>query len=205
LLYDFSLAHHDHAIHENQTEKINMSPKILETFVEKARIAATSDTPSSSIRNLLKDSLSQSEDLADAIAAQKEDEVLLFEDETCSIWTCRFNTDEVLPPHEHCMPVHIAVYRGTEVEVLYKREKNQLKFGGNKHISACEVASLGTEAIHAITADGLEQSHAIHIYEGALTAVQRSLFAWDNGTEIEFTEENFQAMKRPKSDMSEFR
>lgn len=181
-----------------------MSSEILETLVEKTRIAAASDTPSPSIRTLLKDSLSQSEDLANAIAAQEEDEVLLFEDETCSIWTCRFNTDEVLPPHEHCMPVHIAVYRGTEVEVLYKREENHLKFGGNKLISAGEMASLGTDAIHAITAHGIQQSHAIHIYEGPLTTVHRSLFAWESGAKIEFTMENFHAMKRSKSDMSEF-
>jgi predicted metal-dependent enzyme (double-stranded beta helix superfamily) len=182
-----------------------MTPPILETFVERARAAAASDTPKTTIRDLLQSSLSESDAMADAIASLETDEVMFFEDETCSIWACRFDSDVVLAPHEHCMPVHIAVYRGTEVEVLYKREPDHLKHGGNKLISAGEVASLGTDAIHAITADGTGQSLAIHIYQGPLTAVKRSLFDWESGAEVDFTVENFYAMRRLKSDMEEFK
>lgn len=181
-----------------------MTQPILKNFVERARIAAASDNPKSAIRELLKSSMSESDAMADAIASLEDDEVMFFEDETCSIWTCRYDSSVVLAPHEHCMSVHIAVYRGTEVEVLYKREPARLKHGGNKLISAGEVASLGPDAIHAITADGNGQSHAIHIYEGSLTAVKRSLFDWVSGEEIHFTMENFHAMRRLKSDMEEF-
>lgn len=181
-----------------------MTPAIIENFVELARIAAASDSPTSTIRDLLKSSMSKADDIADAIASLEDDEVMLFEDETCSIWTCRYDPDVVLAPHEHCMSVHIAVYRGAEIEVLYKRESGRLKHGGNKVISAGEVASLGPDAIHAISAEGLGQSHAIHVYEGPLTAVKRSLFDWNSGAEVDFTIENFHAMQRVKSDMEEF-
>ncbi len=178
---------------------------ILEDFVTCARAAAVSDTCSADLRDVLRESLLQANAFADAIAAMAEDEVLLFEDETCSIWTCRYDADVVLAPHEHCMPVHIAVYRGTEVEVLYKQEQDRLRHGGNRRVSAGDVTRLGPDAIHAITAEGQGQSHAIHIYEGPLTQVERSLFDWTSGTEIAFTIENFHAMKRKKSDMAEFR
>ena len=59
-------------------------------------------------------------------------------------------------------------------------------------------------AVHAVTADGDGQSHAIHVYEGPLTQIQRSLFDWVTGEEVEFTMENFHAMARNKADMDEF-
>jgi predicted metal-dependent enzyme (double-stranded beta helix superfamily) len=173
---------------------LKMTQTIVENFVEQARIAAASGSPTSAIRDLLKSSMSEADTMADAIASLPDDEVMLFEDETCSIWTCRYDPDVVLAPHEHCMSVHIAVYRGAEVEVLYKREPGRLKHGGNKVISAGEVASLGPDAIHAISAEGQGQSHAIHVYEGPLTAVKRSLFDWASGAEVDFTMENFHAM-----------
>lgn len=58
--------------------------------------------------------------------------------------------------------------------------------------------------IHAVTAEGAGQSHAIHIYEGSLTKVHRFLFDWSTGREIEFTMENFHAMQRTKLEMAEF-
>ncbi|UWQ89795.1 hypothetical protein K3727_13355 [Rhodobacteraceae bacterium M382] len=182
-----------------------MPQAILEDLVHQIREAAGSPERSLALRELLTDSQSRKQDLADAIADLEEDEVMMFEDETCSIWTCRYAPDIVFAPHEHCMSVHIAVYRGTEVEVLYKREPGQLRHGGNTLVQAGDVVRLGPEAIHAITADGDEQSCAIHVYEGPLTRIKRSLFDWTSGEQVEFSMENFHAMARRKVDMDEFR
>jgi len=182
-----------------------MTQNILDDFIARARTAAAAAHPRDALRELLTDSINQSTQMSDAIAAMPEDEVMLFEDETCSIWTCRYGEDVVFPPHEHCMPVHIAVYHGAEVEVLYKREPQGLRHGGNHIVSAGQVTSLGTDAVHAITGDGDGQSHAIHIYEGPLTQVERALFDWETGKEVAFTMENFRAMQRNKSDMAEFK
>lgn len=130
---------------------------------------------------------------------------MVFEDETCSIWTCRYESHAVFAPHEHGMDVHIAFYRGAEVEVLYKRELGELRHGGNSLVKQGDVVRLGPEAIHAITADGDEQSIAIHVYEGPLTRIERSLFDWTTGEEVEFTMENFHAMAHRKEDMKEFK
>lgn len=179
--------------------------RILADLVANARKAAASDDSAAAIRAVLADTQRFRDEMADAIAVSEEDEILLFEDDTCSIWTCRYDADVVLAPHEHAMPVHVAVYRGTEIEVLYKREPGRLRHGGNKAVPAGDVISLGRDAIHAITSEGPGQSHAIHIYEGPLTRVERSLFDWESGAAIAFTMENFHAMKRMKADMVEFR
>ena len=170
------------------------------------RTAAASPDRSAALRTLLQDSQNRKEELADAIASLAEDEVMLFEDETCSIWSCRYGSDVVFAPHEHRMSVHIAVYRGAEIEVLYKREPGKLRHGGNSIVGAGQVVRLGPEAIHAITGDGVGQSHAIsRLRRSANTRTERSLFDWNTGAEVEFTMENFHAMSRAKADMEEFR
>lgn len=176
---------------------------MLAGIITRARAAAAAPDPAKALRDLLRETLDHCDDIADAIAAQPEDEVLLFEDATCSIWSCRFDPDVVLPPHEHCMSAHIAVYRGTEVEAMYQRGPDGLRFGGAKRIGAGSMLTLGPEAVHAVTADGAGQSCAIHIYQGALTQVQRRLFNWDSGEAVDFTMENFHAMLRPRGAVPE--
>jgi len=181
-----------------------MSQDILENLVAQVREAAATEKASSAIRSLMQHSQSRKNEYADAIAAMPDDEVMLFEDNTCSIWTCRYDSTIVLAPHEHRMGVHIAVYRGAEVEVLYKLEPGKLCHSGNRLIKAGDVVRLDQDAVHAVTAEGRDQSHAIHIYEGPLTRSQRSLFDWVSGEQVEFTMENFHSMARNKSDMNEF-
>ena len=76
---------------------------ILEDLVDQIRHVAASEEPSSAIRTLLLDSQSRNDEFADAIAAMNEDEVMLLEDNDCSIWTCRYHSGVVLAPHEHRM------------------------------------------------------------------------------------------------------
>jgi len=182
-----------------------MSHAILEELVGEVRKAAVSEERSASIRTLLQDSQSRKDEFAAAIAAMDEDEVMLFEDNTCSIWTCRYDSGVVLAPHEHRMGVHVAVYRGVEVEVLYMREPGKLNHSGNQLVGTGDVVYLDDDAVHAVTAEGENQSHAIHVYEGPLTQIQRSLFDWTTGETVEFTMENFHAMARKKEDMDEFK
>jgi predicted metal-dependent enzyme (double-stranded beta helix superfamily) len=177
--------------------------EILDIFVDEARAAAGEADPSDALRALLIETLNDCDAMADAIAAQPKDEVLLFEDQMCSIWSCRYDPDVVLPPHEHCMKVHVAVYRGTEVELLYQRDAEGLHFGGATPVHAGGLVSLGPDAVHAVTANGDGQSPAIHIYEGPLTDVKRRLFNWTDGSAVDFTMENFHSMLRKRADVPE--
>lgn len=182
----------------------HMSRATFDGLVARIQGAAAQADAGDALRAVLQDSMDTQEAIADAIAAMPEDEVLVFEDESCSIWTCRYGSEMVFAPHEHCMPVHVAVYRGTEIEVLYEPEAGVLRHGGNTAVTAGQVVRLGKDAVHAITAEGAGQSHAIHVYEGPRTKVKRRLFDWDTGAEVEFTMENFHGLARRKADMAEF-
>jgi hypothetical protein len=72
-----------------------MTQKVLEDFIAQIRGAAASEDRKSTIRALLQESQCRKDLMADAIAALEEDEVMFFEDETCSIWTCRYDPNVV--------------------------------------------------------------------------------------------------------------
>ena len=180
-----------------------MTQAVLNELVAKARKAAAGDDPTAALRLVLQESFAEQEALAAAVEAQPEDEVLLFEDESCSIWTCRFDPAVVVPPHEHLMNAHIAVYRGCEVEVLFHRkgleEADGLRHAKNRAVKAGEVLSLGPDVVHAVTAEGDAPCLAVHIYQGPLSSVERALFDWDTGREVAFTMDKFNAMLRSKA------
>lgn len=92
-----------------------MTQKVLDVLVESARTAALNETPTAALTAVLHNSFSNADAIAQEISEFDDDEVMLFEDSTCSIWSCRYDPDIVFAPHEHCMNAHIAVYRGAEV------------------------------------------------------------------------------------------
>ena len=168
------------------------------------RNVAGADNATDALRELLQQSVLKPNAIADAIAEIIDDELILFEDSSCSVWSCRYSSDAVFAAHEHCMTAHIAVFRGSEVEVMYRREPGVMCHAGNTLVGAGEVLTHTPDVIHAVTADGTEHSHAIHVYEGPLTQVSRSLYDWNTGAAVEFTMEYFHVMKRVKSQMLEF-
>ncbi|WP_417518597.1 hypothetical protein [Minwuia sp.] len=170
--------------------------RLLETFVTDARAAAVSDEPTSAVRGVLEDALTRADAFAALIAAQADDEVHLFEDETVSIWTCRFWPDVILPPHEHTIPVHIGVVGGVERNILYRRLYGELLQVFEKEVGRGDMLSMGADGIHAVTAAGPDPSLALHVYLGPLMQVERSLFNWRTGAAMPFTDANFEAMKR---------
>lgn len=174
------------------------------SFVNKMRKAAKSETPSITVRKELASVLSSTELQMSGLPEQEEDEILLFEDDTVSIWSCRFDPEFVMPPHEHKMDVHIGVVSGNEKNIMFVRERSTLKHIKSVIVNAGEILSIGADALHAVTADGETPSHALHVYLGPLTKVKRDLFDWTTGEAVDFTMENFEAMKRSCKDLPNF-
>lgn len=97
-----------------------------EAFVRSARKAARDPEPTKAVRKLLETTLEDPRRIADAIPDQADDEIMLFEDESVSIWSCRFQPFIVMPPHEHKMTVHVGVFQGGEKNILFRRERDAL-------------------------------------------------------------------------------
>ncbi|NNF79499.1 MAG: hypothetical protein HKN05_15845 [Rhizobiales bacterium] len=176
----------------------------FDEFVSQVRAAAKEPDPNRAVRGVLEGCVSDPEPIIAATPEDGEDEVNLFEDEALSIWRCRFQPHVVMPPHEHKLTVHIAVYSGGEKNILFQPNDGQLKHENTTVIGPGEVISLEEDCIHAVTADGESPSLALHVYMGPLMKLKRDLFDWNTGEAVDFSMENFHQMKRRASELPNF-
>jgi predicted metal-dependent enzyme (double-stranded beta helix superfamily) len=174
----------------------------FDQFVIEARAAVASDKPTQAIRLLMQETLKSKEALVDNNPLEKNaDEIMLFEDDTVSVWICRFDPYTVVPPHEHKMNAFIGVFKGREKNHFFKNDANGLKYQSTQIIDAGQMTSIGTDGLHAVVAEGEEDCYSLHVYTGPLSKVKRSLFDWNTGEAIEFTDENFHRLKRSPNEL----
>lgn len=170
------------------------------SFVSDVRKAAEAPDANAAVRSLLEQTVADPGPIAAATPSDGDDEACLYEDETVSIWWCRFQPHVVMPPHEHLLDVHIAGYSGGEKNILYRTEAGELKHDNTVVVTPGEVLTLDKDAVHAVSAEGDEPSLALHVYMGPLMKLKRALFDWQTGEKVDFTMENFYAMQRPASE-----
>lgn len=175
----------------------------FDNFVTEVRVAAASDKPTHTIRTLMQKALETPEALvADNPLEEGADEIMLFEDETVSVWVCRFDPHTVIPPHEHKMNAFIGVFKGREKNLFFKNEAGGLKYKSTKIIDAGQMVSIGTDGLHAVVAEGEEDCYSFHVYTGPLSKIKRSLFDWNTGQPLEFTDDNYHRLKKPASELT---
>ena len=174
----------------------------FDQFVIEARAAVVTEKPTQAIRLLIQKALEIKETLVTKNPLEKNaDEIMLFEDDTVSVWICRFDPYNVVPPHEHKMNAFIDVFQGKEKHHFFKNDANGLKYKSTQIIEAGQMTSIGTDGLHAVVAEGQEDCYSLHIYTGPLSKVKRSLFDWDTGQALEFTDMNFQRLKRSPNEL----
>ncbi len=171
-------------------------PMTLEGFVSAARAAAGGPDPLEASIALMMNALTNPSRIASDGADFVENEVLLFEDETVSIWHERFLPDEILPAHDHQMPAILGVYDGQERNRLFRQVDGTIASCGELVLAAGEFHVFGPEDIHTVQAMNDAPSHGLHIYLGALTRVERSLFDVEAGARMPMTEADFVRLTR---------
>ena len=173
----------------------------FENFTASVREAAKANDANEKVRALLEEIVSDPAPIIAATPEDGEDEICLFEDETVSIWSCRFQPHVVMPPHEHLLDVHIAGYSGGEKNILFKIDDGELKHDSTVVVEPGQVLTLDKDAVHAVSAEGDAPSLALHVYMGPLMKLKRALFDWQTGEKVDFTMENFYAMQRPSTEL----
>ncbi len=176
----------------------------FDSFVADIRAAADGPDANAKVRAEIERCITNPDQIVAATPADGEDEVMLFEDQSVSIWWCRFQPHVVMPPHEHLLEVHIGAYAGAEKNIVFTQTGGRLAHDFTRVVRAGEMLSLDRDCIHAVTADGDVRSLALHVYMGPLMQLTRGLFDWDTGDKIDFTMENFNQMKRPASALAAY-
>ena len=168
----------------------------LDDFVRLLRAAALESEPIKKVRDLMSDAFRDPQAIKDAMPAFENDDEVIFEDDSVSIWFVRFMPGLHVPPHDHQTTATIGVYEGAEDNHFYLREGGQLVHKTTKRVGPGDVIALKPDGIHSVEAADGSQSCGIHVYLAALTTIERSLFDWETGEARPFTDENYDLMKR---------
>jgi predicted metal-dependent enzyme (double-stranded beta helix superfamily) len=168
----------------------------LDDFVSRLRQAAVSDEPVKRVRALMTGAFGDPAAIRAAMPRFDNDDEVLYEDDSVSIWSVRFMPGLHVPPHDHQTTATIGVYEGAEDNHFYLREAGRLVHRSSRRVGPGDVIALKPDGIHSVhAADGLE-SRGIHVYLAPLTTIERSLFDWETGEACAFTDDNYERMKR---------
>jgi predicted metal-dependent enzyme (double-stranded beta helix superfamily) len=173
-----------------------MSAFDIDTFVQELRAAACADEAVKRVRALMTDAFRDPAVIRAAMPEFDNDDEILFEDDSVSIWFVRFVPGLHVPPHDHQTTATIGVYEGAEDNHFYLREPGRLVHRSSRRVGRGDVIALKPDGIHSVEAAGGVQSCGIHVYLARLTTIERSLFDWDSGEAHPFTDENYDRMKR---------
>jgi len=173
-----------------------MAPFDLDTLIADLRATAADEKPARAVRELMTGTFRDPAAIAAAMPKFANDDEVLFEDDSVSIWFVRFMPGIHVPPHDHQTTAVIGVFDGAEVNHFYLREPGRLAHKSTRRVVAGDVIALKPDGIHSVeAADGMP-SLGIHVYLAPLTRIERSLFDWESGMPTPFTEDSFEAMTR---------
>ncbi len=173
-----------------------MSEFVLEDFVQELRAAALAEEPVKRVRESMTEAFRDPAAIRATMPAYDNDDEILFEDDSISIWFVRFVPGLHVPPHDHQTTATLGVYEGAEDNHFYLREPGRLVHMTTRRVGPGDVIALKPEGIHSVEAANGEQSCGIHVYLAKLTTIERSLFDWESGEACPFSDENYDLMKR---------
>ena len=173
-----------------------MSEFVLEDFLQEMRAAALVEEPVKRVRELMTQVFQDPAAIRAAMPAYDNDDEILFEDDSVSIWFVRFVPGLHVPPHDHQTTATIGVYEGAEDNHFYLREAGRLVHKTTRCVGPGDVIALKPDGIHSVEAANGVQSCGFHVYLAKLSTIERSLFDWESGEARPFSDENYDLMKR---------
>lgn len=168
----------------------------LDDFVQGLRAAARTDEPVKKVRDLMTETFRDPGAIRAGMPDYENDDEILFEDDSVSIWFGRFMPGLHVPPHDHQTTAMIGVYQGAADNHFYLHEPGKLVHKSTRRVEPGDVIALKPDGIHSVEAAEGQVTCGIHVYLAALTKIERSLFDWESGEVSPYTDENYDAMKR---------
>jgi predicted metal-dependent enzyme (double-stranded beta helix superfamily) len=168
----------------------------LDDFVQQLRAAALENEPIKKVRALMSDAFRDPAAIAAAMPVFENDDEILYEDDSVSIWFVRFVPGLQVPPHDHQTTATIGVYEGAEENHFYLCEPDGLVHKSSRRVGPGDVIALKPDGIHSVEAADGKQSCGIHVYLARLSTIERSLFDWETGVASPFTDGNYDLLKR---------
>ncbi len=96
----------------------------LTRFVQSARSAAADTRPVTAVKTLMSKTFADPQGIAKAVGSFIPEDEILYEDDEVSVYRVRFAPHELVPPHNHRMHAFLGVYKGSEVNLLYRHAES---------------------------------------------------------------------------------
>lgn len=149
----------------------------VDHFVNQLRTAVLSEMAKQQVQSTLQQAVADPKKLAVDLPDYPDDDTVLYEDDTLSVWHVRFMPGVTVPPHEHLIPTFIGLYQGRERNDFYQPTADgKIKHSGQQILEPGDLLAMGAEGIHSVSCVGAEPCCGLHVYLGSLTTIERSLF-----------------------------
>jgi predicted metal-dependent enzyme (double-stranded beta helix superfamily) len=157
---------------------------VLDDLVAELLAASAEDTSQLAVRDVLERAMRDPRPLADELPCERAELVAVHTSPQLSIFKAVWAPGMAVPPHDHRMWAAIGVYGGREDNAFWRRTQadaagSPLEQRGGKALVAGDVALMGDDTIHSVTAPAW--TGAIHVYGGDFVNQPRSM--WVDGVE----------------------
>ena len=169
----------------------------LDTLVKHLKAVAVQPDAATLIKSILRDAVVNPEWVRDGMQNFEENDTIIFEDDSVSIWHCRFDPGYTVPPHDHQVTATIAIYQGAERNDFFVDDRHGgIRKSKELELPAGNVLQIAPEEIHAVSCASNEACCGIHVYLGKLTEVNRNLFNIETNEVMRFSDENYKRLTR---------
>ena len=176
---------------------MNITTFDLDKLVVELKAAALGGNANVDVATILKNALRTPDQVRSCMPEFENNDTILHEDSSVSIWHCRFEPGYEVPAHDHQMSAAIGIYSGSENNKIYTRLDNgTLTLEKEIRLQPGDVLQIQPDEIHAVSCASEVACCGIHVYLGRLTTVERSLFDIANSETLEFTDENYRRLTK---------
>lgn len=158
----------------------------VDQLVESCRAAVGGPEAARAVRELLTEAVSNPTAVASALAAPEHAGLrTLYRAPDLTILHLAWAPWMCFKPHNHNMWSVVAIIRGREDNVFWRRKQRNIEAAGARSLGPGDVASLGEDIIHSVTNPIGKMTDAIHVYGGDFFDPTRPRSEWDHETLLE--------------------
>jgi predicted metal-dependent enzyme (double-stranded beta helix superfamily) len=149
----------------------------IDAFLDACLVARADPEPHGAIREVLQETMSRPEAVADAFRPAEGGLTLLHNTAELTVLHVVWAPHMQLYPHDHRMWAAIGIYEGQEDNAFFRRvhdERRTLAESGGKELVTGDVLLLGDDTVHSVYNPKESLTGAIHVYGGDFVKQPRS-------------------------------
>lgn len=167
----------------------------VESFVQDMRDIAANADAARNLRAYMDRIFTDPSSIEAAFEGSQPGDIILFEDDSVSVWRTSFQPGVSVPAHDHQLSAVIGVYHGEERNDFFEADPSGgVRRSSDVLLGIGDVLSIGPNAIHSVTCVSQAPCLGLHVYLGNLTDVKRTLFDIDNRTSMPFDDANYEKL-----------